>query len=77
MNLSSFARQEAKQKRATELRHAECFAIAQSPIKYEPHLATATERDKALDIDRANAAMNAPLFCVHGKLARIQCKRCG
>jgi hypothetical protein len=61
----------------TRLRAAERYAIARSPIRYKPKAHSAAELDRELSVAQANRAVGAPIFCVHGKLARIQCRRCG
>lgn len=46
-------------------------------IHYEP--ATKTPERQALDlaVARVNRSLNAPILCCHGKIPRLQCKRCG
>jgi len=75
--LEKFARQERRANTAAKLRQAESYAIARSPIQYAPQARTVTELERALDISTANAKVGVPIFCVHGRLARIQCHKCG
>ena len=77
INIKSILHRLQRDAERTRLRAAERYAIARSPIRYKPQARTAIELDRELSVAQANRVAGAPIFCCHGKLARIQCRRCG
>jgi hypothetical protein len=76
MTIQSLIREMARQRRQEVL--AECDRVnSRSPIRYAPHQDSDHDKEVSLAVAQVNAAMGQPLFCCHGKLARIQCHKCG
>lgn len=77
MTIDTMLRELARHRRTMIMNDAEHYATARSPIRYAAHENSDHDKTVSLGVAQANRQLGTPVFCVHGKLARIQCKKCG
>ena len=77
MKVESLIKHIMDTQRRIAMADAEHFAIARGPIRYAPHELSAHDQALGCMVRQANQQVGTPIFCCHGKLARIQCKKCG
>jgi len=77
INMQSLLRSMARLRRQIEMQSIDAIVNGRSPIHYAPHENSGHDKEVSLAVAQVNRALAAPIFCCHGKLARIQCHKCG